>query len=167
MFFVWVNYTVKCNICNKRHPDGHPCNIESDLTHVQGLMTPCPGQRILPRAKKVSPGHFFTLPSVGSPSSNPIPAHKKYRGFASVAFVHYGTGLRPHGPQSAFHGFSPGLKKCPPDTFLPSLRSGRPLRIPFRSIKNTEALPRLPLFIMELAYGPTGRSLRSMDSPPG
>ena len=27
-------------------------------------------------------------------------------------------------------GFSPGLKKCPPDTFLPRLRRGRPLRIP-------------------------------------
>ena len=31
-----------------------------------------------------------------------------------------------YGMQPDIHGFSHGLKKCPPDTFLPSLRSGRP-----------------------------------------
>ena len=36
--------------------------------------------------------------------------------------------IRQHsfGMQPDAHGFSHGLKKCPPDTFLPSLRSGRP-----------------------------------------
>ncbi len=38
--------------------------------------------------------------------------------------------LRPHPyrARSQVHGFSHGLKKCPPDTFLPSLRSGRPFK---------------------------------------
>ena len=31
------------------------------------------------------------------------------------------SGMRPNA-----HGFSHGLKKCPPDTFLPALRPGRP-----------------------------------------
>ena len=34
----------------------------------------------------------------------------------------------PYRVRSQVHGFSHGLKKCPPDTFLPSLRSGRPFK---------------------------------------
>ncbi len=42
-------------------------------------------------------------------------------------------------------GLSHGLKKCPPDTFLPSLRSGRPFESFFRRTKKEDAL-RHPLF---------------------
>ena len=38
--------------------------------------------------------------------------------------------LQSSGPQPESEGFSHGLKKCPPDTFLPSLRSGRPFKSP-------------------------------------
>ena len=51
-------------------------------------------------------------------------------------FSYYPSLLRPllaFRPQSfrlrpEIEGFSHGLKKCPPDTFLPSLRSGRPFK---------------------------------------
>ena len=39
-----------------------------------------------------------------------------------IMYIHQ----HPYGTQPDVHGFSHGLKKCPPDTFLPSLRSGRP-----------------------------------------
>ena len=41
-------------------------------------------------------------------------------------FLFMKTSPHPSGMPSCFHGLSHGLKKCPPDTFLPSLRSGRP-----------------------------------------
>ena len=37
----------------------------------------------------------------------------------------------PCGMRPRSEGISPGLKKCPPDTFLPSCWSGRPLRFPY------------------------------------
>ena len=37
--------------------------------------------------------------------------------------------------RSEIHGLSHGLKKCPPDTFLPSLRSGRPFKSRLRKQK--------------------------------
>ena len=42
--------------------------------------------------------------------------------------------------RSQVHGFSPGLKKCPPDTFLPCLRQGRPLRIPHLNKKKNHTV---------------------------
>ena len=39
------------------------------------------------------------------------------------------------GMPSNVPGFSPELKKCPPDTFLPTLRVGRSLRIPLSQKK--------------------------------
>jgi hypothetical protein len=41
----------------------------------------------------------------------------------------------PYGMLSAFPGFFLALKKCPPDTFLPSLRSGRPFESHYRQKK--------------------------------
>ena len=35
-----------------------------------------------------------------------------------------------YGMRPEMNGFSPGLKNMPPECFLPSLRAGRPLRIP-------------------------------------
>ena len=48
----------------------------------------------------------------------------------SFRSLHFIMDRRPHPYRvcPSFHGFSPGLKKCPPDTFLPRLRRGRPLR---------------------------------------
>ena len=108
------------------------------------MLTPVPGAFIqlwiLPRTKQVSTGHLFALPTV-RPSFR-IPLHKQKEGHPkgvllfviSVHFrcrhfyyAHPSTSLRMR-PDA--HGFSPGLKKCPPDTFLPHLRWGRPLRIP-------------------------------------
>ena len=37
--------------------------------------------------------------------------------------------------ETCVDGFSPGLKKCPPDTFLPLFHRGRPLRIPPSAIE--------------------------------
>ena len=46
--------------------------------------------------------------------------------------------IRPHPyrVRPDVHGFSHGLNKCPPDTFLPRLWRGRPLRIPAARLKN-------------------------------
>ena len=44
------------------------------------------------------------------------------------------------GLRSEINGFSHGLKKCPPDTFLPSLREGRPFEstIPVKTKKTIQ-----------------------------
>ena len=46
--------------------------------------------------------------------------------------------LHPYGMHSAPQGLSHGLKKCPPDTFLPRLRRGRPFESPpeIQKVKN-------------------------------
>ena len=46
----------------------------------------------------------------------------------------------PSGVQSFFNGLSHGLRKCPLDTFLPSLRSGRPFESLPAESKRVEAL---------------------------
>ena len=56
-------------------------------------------------------------------------------------------------------GLSHGLKKCPPDTFLPALRSGRPFESFFRCTKKEDAL-RHPLFWY------TGRDSNPQPSEP-
>ena len=43
--------------------------------------------------------------------------------------------LKPYRLRLEIMGLSPELKKCPPDTFLPALRAGRSLRVPFHPIK--------------------------------
>ena len=63
--------------------------------------------------------------------------------------------IRPHPNRMRpdAHGFSHGLKKCPPDTFLPSLRSGRPFKStpPIRNKK--EPSFRMTLFVSGGAGG--------------
>ena len=56
------------------------------------------GDGILPRAKKVSTGHFFTSPLEMSPSSNPFPhGHKKHPPAQQEgAFYGVGDGIRTH-----------------------------------------------------------------------
>ena len=49
-----------------------------------------------------------------------------------LSFRPQSSGLRPE-----TEGFSHGLNKCPPDTCLPSLRSGRPFKSHFPDIKKT------------------------------
>ena len=49
---------------------------------------------------------------------------------ASLYLHHSAFRLQSYEPQPESEGFSHGLKKCPPDTFLPSLRSGRPFKSP-------------------------------------
>ena len=58
--------------------------------------------------------------------SNPFVSPKirtPLRGVSAILYAYPSTSLRMR-PDT--HGFSHGLKKCPLDTFLPSLRSGRP-----------------------------------------
>ena len=50
--------------------------------------------------------------------------------FLLLAAISYGTVPTPFRVRSQFHGFSPELKKCPPDTFLRRLWRRRPLQIP-------------------------------------
>ena len=54
---------------------------------------------ILPRAKTVSTGHYFTLPSVGPLSSNPIHSIKKDTQMG-VFFYGVDNGIRTHDLQS-------------------------------------------------------------------
>ena len=72
----------------------------------------------LPRAKKMSTGHFFTRPTGGPLSSSPLSTgfHKRKHPQGVLSFMGWIMGL------------SPELKKCPLDTFLPALRAGRSLR---------------------------------------
>ena len=44
----------------------------------------------------------------------------------------------PYGMPSKAQGFSHELKKCPPDTFLPSLRSGRSFESHIHSINKKD-----------------------------
>ena len=56
---------------------------------------------------------------------------------------------RSYGPRPDIEGFSHGLKKCPPDTFLPSLRSGRPFKSPIDD-KNTHIPKGIWVFLAEM-----------------
>ena len=49
------------------------------------------------------------------------PGTRIYLGYTFLIRVHICIQMRPQ-----IKGLSHGLRKCPPDTFLPSLRSGRP-----------------------------------------
>ena len=72
------------------------------------------------------PAFLFTLAAPRSPSSIPVRAKKED---TQIVPINYCLLFR----DAAFSGMgiSPGLKKCPPDTFLPWLRQGRPLRFPY------------------------------------
>ena len=64
-------------------------------------------------------------------------------------------------------GFSPGLKKCPPDTFLHLLWRCRPLRIPSPTntyIKNRAANAALFFMGWEMGFEPTnaGTTIRCL-----
>ena len=74
--------------------------------------------------------------------------------------------LQSYGPQPESEGFSHGLKKCPPDTFLPSLRSGRPFKSP--SPISKESPPRkggLSLLLLVYTLDIIFRSLKTINKP--
>ena len=52
-------------------------------------------QRILPRAKKVSTGHFFTQPAAEPPSSNPDKTKKTRAAEAALVFLVGVSGFEP------------------------------------------------------------------------
>ena len=85
----------------------------------------------------LAPAVFFT---VGATIGRPLPHHHLFsigdssHSVPPAALSHFLQHYRRNPPSlrdgSFFYGLSPGLKKCPPDTFLPSRRLGRPLRVP-------------------------------------
>ena len=68
---------------------------------------------------------YIFLPSGGEKLWSGRRQDRRYSCTSILAFR-----LQSYGPQPESEGFSHGLKKCPPDTFLPSLRSGRPFKSP-------------------------------------
>ena len=73
--------------------------------------------------------------------------------------------LHPSGTHPKAQGLSHGLMKCPPDTSLPSLRSGRPFESPIRVLKKRRS--RMGSHDPLYHAGSSSPSLRDASEDPG
>ena len=103
--------------------------------------------------------------------SSPISAQKMSRPKGAAfwgAFYKFRFHPHPYGMRLESEGLSHGLRKCPPDTFLPSLRSGRPFESHLSHQK--KAAPKGQLFGVlfinsDFIHIPTGCVWNLKDSP--